>query len=146
MRSLRLSHRAAALVGPVLAEQHDEWAQGHRYLGLEVLERSRITAADTTTDTGHVPLSQPDNHRRSRVSHPGLAAASDPRHIVAVAGAARRDLQRVSMSGGGPRASARAGDRRNLRHRRACSSQSNSAWVESTPLHSRMTRSSSPSV
>ena len=29
------------LVGAVLAEQHDEWAEGRRYLGLDVLTRSR---------------------------------------------------------------------------------------------------------
>ncbi|WP_404352353.1 IS256 family transposase [Phycicoccus jejuensis] len=31
------------LVGAVLAEQTDEWAEGRRYLGLEVLARSRVT-------------------------------------------------------------------------------------------------------
>ena len=36
------------LVGAVLAEQHDEWAESRRYLGLDVLSRSR--AALTTTD------------------------------------------------------------------------------------------------
>ncbi len=30
------------LVGAVLAEQHDEWCEGRRYLGLDVLARSRI--------------------------------------------------------------------------------------------------------
>jgi transposase-like protein len=29
------------LVGAVLAEQHDEWTEGRRYLGLDVLTRSR---------------------------------------------------------------------------------------------------------
>jgi putative transposase len=36
------------LVGAVLAEQHDEWAEQRRYLGVDVLARSR--AALTTTD------------------------------------------------------------------------------------------------
>jgi putative transposase len=31
------------LVGAVLAEQHDEWTEGRRYLGLDVLARSRLT-------------------------------------------------------------------------------------------------------
>src|SRR5690348_15004098 len=31
------------LVGAVLAEQHDEWTEGRRYLGLDVLSRSRLT-------------------------------------------------------------------------------------------------------
>lgn len=29
------------LVGAVLAEQHDEWAKSRRYLGLDVLSKSR---------------------------------------------------------------------------------------------------------
>ena len=38
------------LVGAVLAEQHDEWAEGRRYLGLDVLARSRVRPVpDTTT-------------------------------------------------------------------------------------------------
>ena len=45
------------LVGAVLAEQHDEWIEGRRYLGLDVLSRSRLTLIPTekeepTTDLG----------------------------------------------------------------------------------------------
>ena len=32
---------AIRLIGAVLAEQHDEWTEGRRYLGLDVLARSR---------------------------------------------------------------------------------------------------------
>ena len=38
------------LVGAVLAEQTDEWAEGRRYLGLEILTRSRLTLTDRETD------------------------------------------------------------------------------------------------
>uniref|UniRef100_UPI00048EA7B3 IS256 family transposase n=1 Tax=Nocardia sp. CNY236 TaxID=1169152 RepID=UPI00048EA7B3 len=36
------------LVGAVLAEQHDEWIEGRRYLGLDVLARSRGLTDPTT--------------------------------------------------------------------------------------------------
>ena len=35
------------LVGAVLAEQHDEWIEGRRYFGLDVLGRSRLTLLST---------------------------------------------------------------------------------------------------
>ena len=43
---------AIRLIGAVLAEQHDDWAKGRRYLGLDFLARSRISqlAGDTTEE------------------------------------------------------------------------------------------------
>lgn len=37
------------LVGKVLAEQHDEWTEGRRYLGLDVLARSRVNLVTSET-------------------------------------------------------------------------------------------------
>jgi transposase-like protein len=43
------------LVGAVLAEQHDEWAEGRRYLGLDVLARARVTlVCDAASSTEEV--------------------------------------------------------------------------------------------
>jgi hypothetical protein len=53
------------LVGAVLAEQHDEWIEGRRYLGLDVLARSRVTlipsndSADESTRRCPPPTSRP---------------------------------------------------------------------------------------
>ena len=42
------------LVGAVLAEQHDEWAESRRYLGLDVLSKSRAIN-DTPTEQEATP-------------------------------------------------------------------------------------------
>jgi putative transposase len=39
----------------VLAEQHDEWIEGRRYFGLDVLNRSRANLADKPTDQQATP-------------------------------------------------------------------------------------------
>jgi len=38
------------LVGAVLAEQTDEWAEGRRYLGLDILTRCRLTTTNPNPD------------------------------------------------------------------------------------------------
>ena len=63
------------LVGAVLAEQHDEWTEGRRYLGLDVLARSRMTespnpsttnSSEVTTDNDLRALSAYPQHEASR--------------------------------------------------------------------------------
>lgn len=44
------------LVGGVLAEQTDEWAEGRRYLGLDVLARSRIRPATGNEEVNTDPI------------------------------------------------------------------------------------------
>jgi putative transposase len=43
-------HHPARRRGP--AEQHDEWADGRRYLGLDILSRSRLALIPSTDDKG----------------------------------------------------------------------------------------------
>ena len=60
------------LVGAVLAEQHDEWTEGRRYLGLEVLSACRLTPSPTPAPPPRrcppaaSPASPPNNYTRSR--------------------------------------------------------------------------------
>jgi putative transposase len=51
------------LVGAVLAEQHDEWTEGRRYLGLDVLARCRIR-----------PVAGTDSATTEEVTIPALSA------------------------------------------------------------------------
>ena len=53
------------LVGAVLAEQHDEWAEGRRYLGLDVLARAQ--AVNTTEE---VPTDLPLQAITARATRP----------------------------------------------------------------------------
>ena len=45
------------LVGAVLAEQNDEWAEGRRYLSLDILTKSRLTPQPTQQEEPPLQLS-----------------------------------------------------------------------------------------
>ena len=60
------------LVGAVLAEQHDEWAEGRRYLGLDVLAKSRSPSSPPQPERRTPPpwrdqrlTTSTTNHRRT---------------------------------------------------------------------------------
>ena len=50
------------LVGAVLAEQHDDWIEGRRYLGLDVLARAAAvgTAAEPTEQPDELSTELPE--------------------------------------------------------------------------------------
>jgi len=50
-------HAIIRLVGAVLAEQNDEWAEGRRYLSLDILTRSRLTPQPTQQEDTPLQLS-----------------------------------------------------------------------------------------
>ena len=72
------------LVGAVLAEQHDEWAEGRRYLGLDVLTRARATTAATAPTPGEQLELEAVGMTRLRDIHgPGYTQAEYLRALAA---------------------------------------------------------------
>jgi putative transposase len=58
------------LVGAVLAEQHDEWAEGRRYLGLDILAKSRLTKIITDTEKARLRHQPPSPLKVPTTDHP----------------------------------------------------------------------------
>jgi putative transposase len=52
----------------VLAEQHDEWAEGRRYLDLDILARSRLTKINNDTPERESMTAAALNRVQQRIS------------------------------------------------------------------------------
>jgi len=89
------------LVGAVLAEQHDEWAEGRRYLGLDVLTKSQAAAAADQEVNLVTLLLRPSPStplervmravRRERTPHPRPGRRTVPANVGSEAGLLRAD-------------------------------------------------------
>ena len=64
------------LVGAVLAEQHDEWAEGRRYLGLDILAKSRLTKINTDTDESEAMTPAALTAQSAATDHPVTSSST----------------------------------------------------------------------
>jgi hypothetical protein len=69
-RRRQLSDRGSIirLVGAVLAQQHDEWAEGRRYLDLDILARSRLTKINNDTPERESMTAAEQNRVQQRIA------------------------------------------------------------------------------
>jgi putative transposase len=90
------------LVGAVLAEQHDEWTEMRRYIGLDILTKSRLTKITNENPHG----TGGDHHRHHRIESKPRSRGDQIKHHFRGRDLARshRQRDRPAGSAAGPRA------------------------------------------
>jgi hypothetical protein len=84
------------LVGAVLATQYDEWAEGRRYLGLDVWARAQAVTNHTEEDTDELTLQAITASTTTTKDQPSYANSADLTSCAVARGCLRNRMAPVA--------------------------------------------------